>query len=45
MRGLIASCEGAKGCMMCLGGAVLASDKAGLEVDGVGGQELVCCAA
>ena len=46
MRGRVAlSGEGAEGCIMCLGGAVLASERAGLEVDGVGWQELVCCAA
>ena len=46
MRGRVAlSGEAAEGSMMCLGGAVLASDKAGLEVDGGGWLELVCCAA
>ena len=46
MRGLVVlSGEGAEGCMMCLGGAVLASDKAGLEEDGGGWQEFVGCAA
>ena len=46
MRGLGIRCDdGGEGSMMCLGGAVLASDNVGLAAGGVSGLMLACWAA